>query len=114
MKGDEGGVAQENVGDGLGEGDGAAGAFGEEMAHHLEALVVEGDLAGHIGSVDENVKVVAGGPRLFGVVPGFGIVVETEHEVGLDDLVDEVGAGADFGGAVEEFFGSVAVAESWG
>ena len=39
------------------------------------------------------------------VAPSFGVEVEAEDEVGLECAVDEIGAGADFGGAVEQSLG---------
>ena len=81
------------------------GRLGVEMPEHLEALIIEGDFAGHVGSVHENVKVVAAGPGVFGIAPAIGVVMEAEDEVGLNEAVDDVGAGVDFGGAVEDFFG---------
>ena len=109
--GDEVGFAQEDVGDGSGKGECALGGVGVEVAEHLEALVVEGDFAGHVGAIDEEVEVVARGPGVLGVGPAIGVVVEAEDEVGFDGLVDEVGAGADFGSAVEELFGGEPVRE---
>ena len=38
-----------------------------------------------------------------------GIVVEAEDEVGLNDVIDEFGARADFCGAVKELLGRLAI-----
>ena len=111
MIGDEVGFAQEDVGDGFGERKGALGRLGVEMTEHLEALVIQGDLAGHIGTVHKDVEMIAAGPGVFGIVPSIGVVVEAEDEVGLDEAVNNVGAGTDFGGAIEDFFGGKTVGE---
>ena len=39
------------------------------------------------------------------VAPCFGIEVEAEDEVGLEGVVDKVGAGTDLGGAVKKPLG---------
>jgi len=64
------------------------------------------DFVRGVGTVEEDVEMGAGDQGgVFRVTPCFGVEVEAEHEVGLDGLVDKFGAGADFGGAVEEAFG---------
>ena len=40
-----------------------------------------------------------------GIAPGIGVEMEAEHEIGLEGIVDEFGAGADLGGAVEQALG---------
>ena len=106
---DEGGEAAgfgEDFGDGGSEfGFFVVGAL-EEFFEHGEALVGEGDFLVVVGTVEEEMEVGAVDEGwLVGVAPAFGVEVEAEDEVWLEGEVDEVGAGADFGGAVEESFG---------
>lgn len=83
----------------------------EEFFEEGEALVCEADFVFGVGSIDEDVEMGAWDEGWFsGVAPACGVEVEAEDEVGLDGVVDEVGAGADLGGAVEELFGKLAEA----
>ncbi len=104
--GGEFGDFRKGLGDGLGdEGFFFVGAL-EEFFEEGEALVGEVDFVGGVGAVEEDVEVCFGDEGgVGGVAPCFGVEVEAEDEVGFDGLVDELGAGADFGGAVEEAFG---------
>ena len=43
-----------------------------------------------------------------GVAPCLGVEVQAEDEVGLNGFIDELGAGADLGGAIEEALGEFA------
>ena len=54
---------------------------------------------------------VARGPGVFGIIPSIGIVVEAKDKVGLDGVVNEVGAGTNLGGAIEEFISGDPVGE---
>lgn len=99
--GGAGGGGGEGAGDGEFLGEGAA----EEFVEHVEALVFAGEFVGAPGAGDEEVEVVGFDEGGFGgVAPGFGVEVEGDDEVGFDPVVDDVGAGADLGGAVEEAF----------
>lgn len=83
----------------------------EEFFKEGEALVGEADFVFGVGTVDEDVEVSAGDEGgVGGVAPAFGVEVEAEGEVWFDDVVDKVGAGADFSGAVKEFFSKLAEA----
>ena len=42
---------------------------------------------------------------LAGVAPGIGIKVQTEHEVGLEGIIDELGSRPDLGSPVKEPLG---------
>ena len=106
------GVGWQTADLGEGPGDGGSdedfflmGAL-EEFLEQGETLVGEQDFLVGVGTVQQKMEVGAVDENgLVRVAPGFGVEVEAEDEVGLERLVDEVGAGADFGGAVEEAFG---------
>ena len=92
------GLFLEGGGDVGGEGEFFIDGAGEEALEHLEAFVVVRDFGFVKGSGENDMEVLSGGECR----RARAIKVEADDEVGFDLFVDEVGAGADFGSAVEE------------
>ena len=72
-------------------------------------MVRVADFIGCEGADKKDVKMGARDERgIVGVAPGLGVEMEAENEVGLDGLVDELGAGTDLGGAIKKAIGVAA------
>jgi hypothetical protein len=87
-------------GDAGGEGEFFIDGAGEEALEHLEAFVVVRDFGFVKGSREDDMEVLSGRECR----RARAIKVEADDQVGFDLVVDEVGTGADFGGAVEELW----------
>ena len=75
----------------------------EQLLQEREALVGEEELLVGVRAVENEVEMAAiGEKRLLRVAPSFGIEVEAEDQVRLEDLVNPIGAGTNFGGAIKE------------